>query len=614
MNNKKIPVEKISEFENLLKTGNELQNSKPSKAIEYFLNAVEIARAYEDEVRLKEALFEAGVTYHNLGNHLESLKTFREVLSLSCVNDDLKFKSNLLRCTAVQFIRTSRIDEALNYLYESRKTAEECSFDESIHMVESTFTSIYLQLKMYDKALEHQYKSLEIAEKLNIPGVKGYTYLGLGSCYYQLKDYSNSEKFLEKVFEDSNNCFTSVNTYYYLSLLNLAQGRLDKSFEYAEKGYQLASDNEIKDFKALCLGLKGRVILEKGEAALAISLMKEAIQIAEKLENKNAFFSLYRDLINAYAKINDYENQLKVYEKLYTTHTEYLEKQLRLKINQLNAEHQIELAQRNEELQKLKNVELKSALENVNRLNRELGRINQEKNDFMAVAVHDLKNPLQNILSTARLIKATSDPSEKNSLSDNIIYQTDRMFNLIRKLLDYNAIEQGKIKITNRIFSTESLSREIINDFKVAAEKKNIDIEYYGSPDDCYVNTDYDILYNIISNIMSNALKFSPPGKTVRFETFMKDDTVCFMIEDEGPGFTKEDMQKVFRKFSRLSAQPTGGEASTGLGLSIAKKLAELIDADIHLENRIQESGAKLTVVMKAVKLKTVCKEDKLAC
>lgn len=594
------------ELQSLLESGSKLQHTKPSQAIKYFHQAEAIARKINDEKILSETLFEKGVTYHNLGQHSEALKLFREVLLLSYTDKNPKFKANLLRCLAVQLIRSSRVEEGVNYLFESRKLSEESSYDENLHMIESTLASLYLRLKMHEKAIEHLYKSLELAEKLKLPGTISYTYLGLGACYYQLKDYNKSEYYLEKVFEDQIDNYAEANTFYFLSLLNLSLQKLDKSLYYAEKGYCISSENEIKDFKALCLGVKGKIVLEKGETENAITLIKEAIQIAETLENKIAFFRLYKDLVNAYEKVNDYKNQLAAYEKLYSLHTEYLEKELSLKINQLNSEHQIELAQRNEEIQRLKNIELKNALEKVNKLNSELEKINEEKNDFIAVAVHDLKNPLQNIRSSVRLIKSVSDPEEKNSLCENIIYQTDRMFNLIKKLLDYNAIEHGKIKISKRLFTTESICKEIINEFKEEAEKKKIKIVYQNSTNHAYLNTDYDILHNIITNIISNALKFSPAGKTIWFSTLKENDWVYFIIEDQGPGFTNEDMKKVFRKFSRLSAQPTGGESSTGLGLTTAKKLSELIGVEICLENKNQGRGARFSVKLKEANHSTI--------
>lgn len=589
----------------LINDAEQIRESDPKAALRLLNEALAIAESEGDEKKIAETLFSTGVAYHNITNMAEALKCFKLALNIPYTETDPFLKANIYRCIAVQLINHNKLEEAINHLYESERISAACGYDENLHMVESTFGSLYIQFKMFDKALEHEKRSLEIASKLNLPGTVGYSCLGIGSCYYLLNDPDNALVYLNKVFEDDCTKFTQANTYYYLSRVHLDKKEYGKALDCAIKGHKISAENNIKDYKAICLGMIGKINNQLGNHLTAVKYLRDAIAISEKFENKKIYFSFYRDLIDAYGQLSDYRSQALAYKTLYEYHTEYLESQTQLKIKQLNSEHQLEKAKDEAEIQVLKNVELKKVLDEVNKLNEELEELNEEKNDFMSLAAHDLKNPLQNILSTARIIKATNENKDLKDFADNIVLQTDRMFTLIRKMLDHSAIEQGKIKIKKTEFKADRLCRELLNDFSGAAFKKNQNINFENLCNGDKVCTDYDILYQIMGNFVSNAVKFSGDSKNIYLKSYPVNGSIVFEVQDEGPGFTEADKKKVFRKFSRLSAKPTSGEHSTGLGLSIAKKLGEIIEADIQLESN-EGKGSKFSVSVNRVKPETV--------
>ncbi len=563
----------------------EMRESNPSGSLELYQEALKLAKSSKKDREVVEILFNTGVVYHNLANHSAAKTHFFEALENPYINQDMFLKANILRCMAVQYVCTNMLQEAIDYLYSSERVSVECGYDENIHMIESTMGSVYIQLKMFDKALEHELRSLEIAEKLDSGSMRSYSYLGIGSCYYLLNNLDDAEKFLLRVFENETTEFTKANTYYYLSKLNYDKRNFREAMRTAEKGYDIAIANHIQDYTALCLAMKGNIYLAEGNHEAALRDLEEAIGLAETFENKRIFFRLYRSLIKLYDKTGDYKSKAEAYSKLYEYHVEYLENQSKLKIKQLNSEHLVEKAKDEAEIERLKNVELRKALEKVNRLNGELAELNSEKNEFMAVAVHDLKNPLQNILSTARMIKRSNPGKENTEFAENIIQQTDRMFSLISKLLSHNAVEEGKIRISRSEFKAESICRDIMNDYREAAARKKVELRFENGCNGHKLFTDYDILFEIMGNIVSNAVKFSPQNTKVLLKTFQDAGNVLFEVTDEGPGFNDEDKSRLFRKFSKLSAKPTMGESSTGLGLSIVKKLCKLIDAEILLES-----------------------------
>ena len=109
------------------------------------------------------------------------------------------------------------------------------------------------------------------------------------------------------------------------------------------------------------------------------------------------------------------------------------------------------------------------------------------------------------------------------------------------------------------------------------------------------VLADSSALGQILDNLISNALKFSPPGKSVFVAIRTTDNKADCIIRDEGPGFTTEDTAKMFRRYGRLSARPTGGEPSTGLGLSIVRKLVTGMGGELTCAS-VPGEGAAFTV------------------
>jgi signal transduction histidine kinase len=248
-------------------------------------------------------------------------------------------------------------------------------------------------------------------------------------------------------------------------------------------------------------------------------------------------------------------------------------------------------------------IELVEANEEINNSYKKVVDLNKEKNEFLGIAAHDLKNPLTSIKGfTDILIQDSELPQElRQNFLEEIMGASNRMFEIVTNLLDVNAIEEGKIKINKESIPLFIIINQIIQQNNENAIKKNIVIHHQISEDDFIVQVDKNLTLQIIDNLVSNAIKFSPSDKNIyiSYLTDQSDKFVKLFIKDEGQGFSEEDKKRVFGKFARLSAKPTAGENSTGLGLSIVKKLVELQKATISLES---EYGKGATFILELPK------------
>lgn len=228
-----------------------------------------------------------------------------------------------------------------------------------------------------------------------------------------------------------------------------------------------------------------------------------------------------------------------------------------------------------------------------------LAELNREKNEILGIVAHDLKNPLTVVTLNAHVVKQFAqagrlEPALLVERMDNIEQTTQHMSDIIAKLLNINAIETGKLTLSPALLDITSLLNELAQHYQEVAATKNITLHWQpngAAP----VYADQEATREVLDNLISNAVKYSPHGKRVWLRAATIDRATRIEVQDEGPGLTDEDKTRLFEKFTRLSAQPTGGEKSTGLGLSIARKLVEAMNGRIWCESEYGR-GATFTV------------------
>lgn len=227
------------------------------------------------------------------------------------------------------------------------------------------------------------------------------------------------------------------------------------------------------------------------------------------------------------------------------------------------------LQRRERELQLL----VKERTGELSRVNEELLQANRAQEEMQRIAIHDLKNPLQAIMGAAGLIQRQERGIQGGGmLAEKIALASKRMLALIDKMLEISRIESGDIKLELQQVDIGELLVLVAGGFADQVLQKEQKLELALDPR-CRVMGDLEWLKEIFDNLVSNAVKFSPFRAVIRVSVQSRETTALVSVRDQGPGLTSEDKSKLFGKFQRLSARPTGGESSTGLGLSIAERL-----------------------------------------
>jgi signal transduction histidine kinase/tetratricopeptide (TPR) repeat protein len=238
------------------------------------------------------------------------------------------------------------------------------------------------------------------------------------------------------------------------------------------------------------------------------------------------------------------------------------------------------------------------------------------KTELLGMAAHDLKNPLQVVIGYAQLLK------EQKSAEDYAAKIEDaarHMLSLIQALLESAAAETGKLKLELKVVDVSQLVKLVVEFNRERARLKNQTIHCNAQPE-CYACIDTNRFGEAIENLISNAIKYSPEGKNIwitvqkvalekshwrRKEDWAQplpsQELVEIAVRDEGQGISAEDMPKLFGKFQKLSARPTGGESSTGLGLAIVKQLVELHGGKVWAESKGESLGTTFFITLPAV-------------
>jgi signal transduction histidine kinase len=222
---------------------------------------------------------------------------------------------------------------------------------------------------------------------------------------------------------------------------------------------------------------------------------------------------------------------------------------------------------------------------------RELERMNEDKNRFMGLAAHDLRSPLNSImLSAEALLDGPSRVTDYGRCVHRIQRAASQMNDLIGNLVQTNQIESGFLSLVPALYDLRALAADAHQRFQDQARAKGIRLEFSTPWEDIPVWVDSSYLHQVLDNLLSNAIKFTPPGppeRPVHLRLSRNGPQALIEVQDQGPGLGPEDMAKVFGRFARLSARPTAGEGSTGLGLSIVKSLVEGMKGRVSVESEL---------------------------
>jgi two-component system sensor histidine kinase/response regulator len=216
-----------------------------------------------------------------------------------------------------------------------------------------------------------------------------------------------------------------------------------------------------------------------------------------------------------------------------------------------------------------------------------LKQLAEDKDELLGILTHDLKSHLAGMHMSAQILhdrrESIGDPKVR-TIAKNIVDSSGKMLSFVKEFLA-NASADHMVNVQRQpVLLSEAVS-SAVEHYQEAAQRKNLVLRAVLSGEGTLVQADSVAVNQVLDNLISNAIKFSPADKQILVTVRPDASHIECQVQDQGPGFTEEDKTQMFRRYGRLSARPTEGEPSTGLGLSIVKKLVSAMGGDLSCQS-----------------------------
>lgn len=242
--------------------------------------------------------------------------------------------------------------------------------------------------------------------------------------------------------------------------------------------------------------------------------------------------------------------------------------------------------------------ERKLAEEKLKEVNEKLKEYNQLKDEFVSTASHELRTPLSIIMGAIRLVLDEIPGKiveEQRDVLATAMESVNRLTRIVDSLLTISKIESGKLDLQRTVVNICELVKNTVSDYKALAQEKDISLDYDVPEEGIDICLDLDRTKEILINLISNSIKFTPEGGWIKVTCNRLDEEVQLSVQDSGIGIAKEDEPKLFDKFTQFGRKAGPGEKGTGLGLAIVKKLVEMHGGRIEVESEVDQ-GTTFTI------------------
>jgi len=235
--------------------------------------------------------------------------------------------------------------------------------------------------------------------------------------------------------------------------------------------------------------------------------------------------------------------------------------------------------------------ELEQLGHSINRMAGELSNMEQSRRSFVANVSHELRSPMTSMKGYVQaMLDGVIPDEEKPRYLQVVLDETNRLTDLVRDLLDLSRLESGKFPMDIAPFDANEMMRRILISFGQRIDEKGIDVDICLAGEPCHVLGDVNRINQVVRNFIDNAVKFmNEPGSVLTLRTQREGSSLRFIVQDNGPGISPEDLPHIFDRFYKADKAHTSG-MGTGLGLSICKYILQQHSCDVKVSSRPGET------------------------
>ena len=640
-----------------------LMYSHPDSAKNYARQGIRLADQLNDQAKKGTLLKSLGDINDINGNFAEAENFYRKAIPLLRKSNDQKGLAHAYLARGLTHIHLGAYPDALKYNQKALEIARKADYHQ---LFPSCFTNIGIVHKHqedFERALKYFKQALEKFKAHDETRGIGKSYGNIGNIYQHQGKHSKAIEYHQKTIR----VYDSIHFTYGIAKakaniavnLNL-QEKFSQAIEYFEQSLELFEKLGAKDYTAHTMGNIASVYIsfasefENTEATMdkynkAIEYSQKELEMAREISSLSRERQAYKNLYKAYEDLNQYKKAFH-YHKRYTAIQDSLfNKEKSKQVNRLEAQYQTEKKERENELLRKENQLNEARIKNQQRLgiaigvglvgaltvavlffrsrqkerryNQELQEKNQQISDqkeelknfneqleeasrfkeaMTRMMVHDLKNPLNLMINF---------PDLTTPENAHLVRQYSKhMLNIVMNVLDVYKADKSQIQLNTSAFNLYEMAKEATDEIQLFAEEKQIYLKN-NIEKDILVSADYEILKRIIVNLMSNAVKYTPPEGSITVRSLWKNDQLKVLVTDTGIGISPQAKQNLFNQVGNNHSN-NNSDFSTGIGLYFCKMAINALGSEIHVDSEKNQGTTFWFVLPTARKQKYATTDD----
>jgi len=544
------------------------------KAHQYLLERLQIAEQIPDEIEISKSHNLLGELFFHLQDVQRAEQAFHKAISIA---EKLQNDTHLSRGyinLGMLFFNLSNYFLALEYLEKALKIAEKLQDHFLKAMAMTHVGRVYLAIDEYEKALKYTRRAFILFHPDNDQRIS--CYVNLGIIYGKLKDFALAIGYYKRVIpilQEMNNLPGVVEMYGRICELYIAQKKYDKVIKYARKAQDFIAEYHVDTLPQedyICY-LQLMFHYDTDDKEKTEFYIQKFITL--NITNQEYLFAFYYIAFHFYQQQQRFEQAFEYLLKYHELYKIIFDEEMKKNMAIKTANFEYEQEKQRAELLHLKNEELR--------------RLHDERDILVNTISHDFKN----YLSAAQQALEVYTHKEK-SLSENKYISIasssiNRSTNLIKEILYSIKTSASKDNLTLQTIDINDVIAKDAETLHLRGSNKDITVQFEFAPEPLMVQLDIEKWLRVFENLTTNAIKFTPSGNRIHISTKRDGNFALISIKDSGIGIAPENLSKLFTPFSGVGRKGTEGEESTGLGLSIVKKLVELHSGEIQVFSEV---------------------------
>ncbi len=533
-----------------------------TNARDYFEKALNIAKSAQISGAVLKCLINLGICEHSSGNHEKALDYYYESLKLPDIENDIATKSKLYNNIGI----------------------------------------ILTDLKEYNDALYYLKIALKLQININDLTDIGNCMINIGNIYQFKNDLALATGYYKRAIRiyESQNHVNLLFIYYNMASILERKNQYQQAIEYYLKVIEIckAQDNNSSLFQAYQSVFMAYIhIQDKSNAQKYYQLCNNLIA---EISDKNLLINYYINSANFLKNMEDYKNATEALSKYIELKNEISDSDFKDRIAELRTKFDYEHKKQEAESYRQRSIQLSQYNQQIDQQKEELIYLNKSKDSILNIVSHDLKNSIGSISSLMEIISVKKKDHHLDKYYEMISESANKALDLVKDILDVSRFEMQDYKLSLEPHNIYDLIESYRENMQSYADLKDIHIKFHHQFHDYPAFLNERKFWQIIYNLVTNAIKFTHRNGEINISTdkIIQNDIswakICIM--DNGIGISQNTIPFLFDKFSIASRKGTEGESTTGLGLSIVKKLTELQNGKIKVSSEIGK-GTEFTLL-----------------